>query len=112
VLTSMIGARGLGQVVLRGLQRGDVGVGLEAGLAIVLLAVVMDRVTSGYARRWAAGADERGWWRRRSGRTRASPSPPWPSPSRRPGWPSGGLLPASLERPGPVAQQPERVADH
>lgn len=60
VLTSMIGARGLGQVVLRGLQRGDVGVGLEAGLAIVLLAVVMDRVTSGYARRWAAGADERG----------------------------------------------------
>lgn len=60
VLTSMIGARGLGQVVLRGLQRGDVGVGLEAGLAIVLLAVVMDRVTAGYARRWAAGADERG----------------------------------------------------
>src|SRR5690606_24349473 len=60
VLTSMIGARGLGQVVLRGLQRGDVGLGLEAGLAIVLLAVVMDRVTSGYARRWDDGAEERG----------------------------------------------------
>jgi len=60
VLTSMIGARGLGQVVLRGLQRGDVGLGLEAGLAIVLLAVVMDRVTAGYARRWDDGAAERG----------------------------------------------------
>lgn len=60
VLTSMIGARGLGQVVLRGLQRGDVGLGLEAGLAIVLLAVVMDRVTAGYARRLDDGAAERG----------------------------------------------------
>src|SRR5690606_21371236 len=52
VLASMIGARGLGQEVLRGLQRGDVGLSLEAGLAIVLLAVVLDRITAGYARRW------------------------------------------------------------
>lgn len=49
VLASMIGARGLGQVVLRGLQRGDVGMGLEAGLAIVVLAIILDRVTAGYA---------------------------------------------------------------
>ena len=51
VVASMIGARGLGQEVLRGLQRGDVGLGLEAGLAIVFVAVIMDRVTAGYARR-------------------------------------------------------------
>lgn len=51
VVASMIGARGLGQEVLRGLQRGDVGLGLEAGLAIVILAVIMDRITAGYARR-------------------------------------------------------------
>ena len=51
VVASMIGARGLGQEVLRGLQRGNVGLGLEAGLAIVILAVVMDRITAGYARR-------------------------------------------------------------
>jgi glycine betaine/proline transport system permease protein len=51
VLASMIGARGLGQEVLRGLQRGDVGLGLEAGLAIVILAVIMDRITAGYARK-------------------------------------------------------------
>jgi glycine betaine/proline transport system permease protein len=51
VVASMIGARGLGQEVLRGLQRGDVGLGLEAGLAIVILAIVIDRITQGYSRR-------------------------------------------------------------
>src|SRR5690606_40183881 len=51
VLASMIGARGLGQEVLRGLQRGDVGLGLEAGLAIVVLAIIIDRVTALYAAR-------------------------------------------------------------
>jgi glycine betaine/proline transport system permease protein len=52
VVASMIGARGLGQEVLRALQRADVGRGLEAGLAIVFLAIIMDRVTAGYSRRW------------------------------------------------------------
>ncbi len=51
VVASMIGARGLGQEVLRSLQRGDVGLGLEAGLAIVILAIIMDRVTAGYGKR-------------------------------------------------------------
>jgi glycine betaine/proline transport system permease protein len=51
VLASMIGARGLGQEVLRGLQRGDVGVGLEAGLSIVVLAIIIDRMTALYATR-------------------------------------------------------------
>lgn len=60
VLASMIGARGLGEEVLRGLQRGDVGRGLEAGLAIVVLAVIMDRVTAGYSRRWSEAATDGG----------------------------------------------------
>jgi ABC-type proline/glycine betaine transport system permease subunit len=46
VITSMIGARGLGRQVLRGLQNADVGMGLEAGLAIVALAVIFDRITT------------------------------------------------------------------
>ncbi len=54
VIASMIGARGLGQEVLRGLQRGDVGLGLEAGLSIVILAIIMDRITQGYSRRGQA----------------------------------------------------------
>lgn len=60
VLASMVGARGLGEEVLRGLQRGDVGHGLQAGLAIVFLAVLIDRVTAGYARRFDPDAEARG----------------------------------------------------
>lgn len=50
VIASMIGARGLGEQVLLGIQRIEVGRGFEAGLSIVALAVVIDRITQGYAR--------------------------------------------------------------
>ena len=45
VIASMIGARGLGEQVLLGIQRLDVGQGLTAGLAIVALAILLDRMT-------------------------------------------------------------------
>lgn len=45
VIASMIGARGLGYNVLVSIQRIDVAMGFEAGLAIVILAVVLDRIT-------------------------------------------------------------------
>jgi glycine betaine/proline transport system permease protein len=51
VVASMIGARGLGEDVLVGIQTLDVGRGVEAGLAIVALAVIIDRVTQDYGRR-------------------------------------------------------------
>jgi glycine betaine/proline transport system permease protein len=50
VIASMIGARGLGENVLTGIQTLNVGRGLEAGLAIVILAVVIDRITQAYGR--------------------------------------------------------------
>jgi len=50
VIASMIGARGLGEDVLVGSQTLNVGRGLEAGLAIVILAVVIDRITQAYGR--------------------------------------------------------------
>jgi glycine betaine/proline transport system permease protein len=50
VIASMIGARGLGEDVLIGIQTLNVGKGLEAGLAIVILAVVIDRITQAYGR--------------------------------------------------------------
>ncbi|TWI55612.1 glycine betaine/proline transport system permease protein [Pseudomonas duriflava] len=50
VIASMIGARGLGEEVLVGIQTLNVGKGLEAGLAIVILAVVIDRITQAYGR--------------------------------------------------------------
>ncbi|MEQ9519072.1 MAG: ABC transporter permease subunit [Parvibaculum sp.] len=51
VIASMIGARGLGEQVLLGIQRLDVGQGLTAGLAIVALAIVFDRITQAYGKR-------------------------------------------------------------
>lgn len=50
VIASMIGARGLGEDVLVGIQTLNIGRGLEAGLAIVILAVVIDRIIQAYGR--------------------------------------------------------------
>jgi glycine betaine/proline transport system permease protein len=50
VIASMIGARGLGEDVLEGIQTVNIGKGLQAGIAIVILAIVMDRITQGYGR--------------------------------------------------------------
>ena len=51
VIASMIGARGLGEQVLMGIQRLDVGAGMEAGVAIVLRGVVFDRIGQAYGKR-------------------------------------------------------------
>ncbi len=51
VVASMIGARGLGEQVLNGIQTLDIGQGLEAGIGIVVLAFVLDRITQGFGRR-------------------------------------------------------------
>jgi len=50
VVASMIGARGLGETVLNGIQTLDVGKGLEAGIGIVILAIVLDRITQGFGK--------------------------------------------------------------
>lgn len=53
VVASMIGARGLGESVLLGLQRADAGQGAVGGAAIVALAVFVDRMTQAAGRpRW------------------------------------------------------------
>jgi len=48
VIASMIGAGGLGNTVLTGIQRLDVGTGFEGGLAVVVLAVLLDRITQSF----------------------------------------------------------------
>lgn len=50
VIASMIGAGGLGDTVLRGIQRLDVGLGFEGGLGVVILAIVLDRLTQSFTR--------------------------------------------------------------
>lgn len=45
VVASMIGAPGLGTTVLTGISTVNVGLGLTGGLAIVVLAIILDRIT-------------------------------------------------------------------
>ncbi|MDP3842760.1 MAG: glycine betaine/L-proline ABC transporter permease ProW [Oxalobacteraceae bacterium] len=59
VIASMIAVGGLGQMVLRGIGRLDMGLATVGGLGIVLLAISLDRITQ------AAGQPQRGvrhWW--------------------------------------------------
>jgi glycine betaine/proline transport system permease protein len=51
VIAAMIGAGGLGEDVLRGIQRLQVGQGFEAGLVVVILAIILDRITAGFGTR-------------------------------------------------------------
>lgn len=50
VIASMIGAGGLGNEVLRGIQRMDIGLGFEGGIGVVLLAIILDRITQSFGR--------------------------------------------------------------
>jgi len=54
VIASMIGARGIGETVLLGLQRNDPGKGLIGGIGIVILAIVFDRISQAFGRRLQA----------------------------------------------------------
>src|SRR2546430_2558296 len=71
VIASLIGAGGLGDPVLQALQTVNVGKAFDAGLAIVIMAVVLDRL-AGAARRRALAA---GRGRVRPVRGRAHPHP-------------------------------------
>ena len=51
IIASMIGAGGMDFDVLTSLKRLDIGKGLEAGIAITLLAVALDRLSQAYAGR-------------------------------------------------------------
>jgi len=52
VIASMIGAGGLGEEVLKATNRVAVGKGFEAGWAIVVLAIVIDRISQSAAKSW------------------------------------------------------------
>ncbi|MGV8880952.1 MAG: ABC transporter permease [Rhodoglobus sp.] len=51
VIAGMVGAGGLGNAVVSALQRVEVGPGFEAGIAVVLLAIYLDRVTGSLGNR-------------------------------------------------------------
>jgi len=51
VIASMIGAGGLGDEVLRGIGRLEVGRGFQGGISIVIMAIIIDRITAGLGQR-------------------------------------------------------------
>ncbi|WP_027908564.1 proline/glycine betaine ABC transporter permease [Pseudomonas sp. URMO17WK12:I4] len=60
IIASMVGAGGLGNDVLASIQRLDIGLGFESGMAVVLLAIILDRITESFGTPQAAGS--RGGW--------------------------------------------------
>ncbi len=67
IIASMIGAGGLGRDVLSALRSLNFGAGLEASIAITLLAIALDRLSQAYAARPPSahppGESRRGWRR-------------------------------------------------
>lgn len=51
IIASMIGAGGLGYDVLAALRRLKIGAGLESGIAIVVMAIALDRLSQAFARK-------------------------------------------------------------
>ena len=60
IIASMVGAGGLGNDVLASIQRLDVGLGFESGLAVVLLAIILDRITESFGHTPTSRAAEQG----------------------------------------------------
>ncbi|MFC4559101.1 ABC transporter permease [Virgibacillus kekensis] len=49
VIASMVGAQGLGEQILVSINQIDIALGFEAGISIVFLAIIIDRITGGVA---------------------------------------------------------------
>ncbi len=56
VISSMIGAGGLGEEVLVAINQIRPGAGFEAGVSIVILAIIIDRMTQGFSERFRTGS--------------------------------------------------------
>jgi len=50
VVTPLIGGQGLGLQVFDGMNRASIGISLEAGLGVVLLAIILDRLSQAWTR--------------------------------------------------------------
>ena len=51
VIAAMISAGGLGEIVLKGITQMKIGLGFEGGIAVVILAIILDRITQGLTKR-------------------------------------------------------------
>lgn len=93
VIAGMVGGGGLGGSVYRAIGNVDVGLGFEAGISIVILAMYLDRMTGALGTvvsRWAAARSPRPVRWPRAGGSGPTARSPWsrsrpssPSPSSR-----------------------------
>ena len=51
MITALVGTSDLGQEIYIGLNNGDFGVGITAGIGMAILAMIADRMTQGYSRK-------------------------------------------------------------
>jgi glycine betaine/proline transport system permease protein len=57
IIAGLVGGGALGFEAVTGLAKNELGRGVEAGLAIVLLAIVLDRITQAWAKSWTVVQD-------------------------------------------------------
>ena len=50
IIASMVGAGGLGNDILSSIQQLEIGLGLQSGLVVVLMAILLDRLSASFAR--------------------------------------------------------------
>ncbi|WP_312983679.1 ABC transporter permease subunit [Atlantibacter sp.] len=51
IIASMVGAGGLGNDILSSIQQLDIGLGLQSGVVVVLMAILLDRLSASFARK-------------------------------------------------------------
>ncbi len=54
VIAAMIGASGIGRDVYRAVGQNDIGAGFESGIAIVIVAIILDRLTQSFNKKQEA----------------------------------------------------------
>lgn len=50
IIAAMVGAGGLGNDILTSIQQLDIGQGLQSGLVVVFMAILLDRLSASFAR--------------------------------------------------------------
>ena len=59
VIAAMIAAGGLGEIVLKGITQMKIGLGFEGGIAVVILAIILDRITQGLGKQKKGKKDDK-----------------------------------------------------
>lgn len=81
VIAGMVGAGGLGGDIYASLGRLDTALGVEAGLSVVIIAIILDRLTGAFGKRMGVLAAARDLLARRRAARAAAPAAPAAAPA-------------------------------